>query len=60
MIIITDDCISCGMCLEECPLEAIQLKSTSGYAKAFIDKRVCVNCGTCLEAGCPGNAIVNV
>jgi ferredoxin len=60
MIIITDDCISCGMCLEECPIGAIQVKPSRGYSKAFIDKRICVNCGTCLDSGCPGNAIVRV
>ena len=55
---ITEDCISCGQCLEVCPNQAIKLKSTHGYAQAEIIPEKCTDCGTCLDFGCPGDAII--
>lgn len=55
---ITDDCMGCGGCLEVCPVEAIAIKSSHGYAQCFIDKRVCINCKACIETfECPAAAI---
>ena len=55
---ITDDCMSCGMCAEACPMEAIQPGERSrGYAQYVIDHDKCVNCGMCVEV-CPAEAIV--
>ena len=51
--IITDDCVSCGTCVEECPTDAI----SQGDTKYVIDADACVDCGAC-EAGCPTGAIV--
>lgn len=57
---INDTCMACGMCLEICPVNAISIKSSHGYAQCYIDKRVCINCGICLkEADCPAGAIEN-
>ena len=50
--IINDDCISCGACVSECPVEAI----SEGDEKFVIDADVCVNCGTCVD-NCPVEAI---
>ena len=49
---ITDDCISCGACAAECPVEAI----SEGDDKYVIDADACLECGTC-EAACPTGAI---
>jgi ferredoxin len=37
---ITDDCISCGACESECPVEAI----SEGDGKYEIDPDICVEC----------------
>jgi len=48
---ITDDCINCGACKEECPTSAI----TEGGDKYVIDADACVDCGAC-SAVCPVDA----
>jgi len=50
--IITDDCVSCGSCLPECPVEAIK----EGDDKYTISAELCTDCGTCAEV-CPVDAI---
>ena len=50
---ITDECVSCGTCAEECPSEAIQ----EGDDRYVIDQGKCNECGTCSEV-CPTEAIV--
>ena len=49
--IINDDCISCGACTGECPVECI----SEGNGKYEINADVCVSCGACAEA-CPVGA----
>ena len=49
---ITDDCISCGACAAECPVEAI----SEGDDKFVVDADTCVDCGAC-EDVCPQGAI---
>jgi ferredoxin len=51
---ITDDCIMCGTCKEECPVEAI----SEGDPKYVIDPGKCTDCGTCAEV-CPVEACVS-
>ena len=48
---ISDDCISCGACAAECPVEAICL----GDGKYEIDADKCIDCGTCADT-CPVGA----
>ncbi len=48
---ISDDCISCGTCKDECPVEAI----TEGDGKYEIDPKKCIGCGTCAGV-CPVEA----
>ncbi len=48
---ITDDCISCGACASECPVEAI----SEGDGKYVIDADKCIDCGACADA-CPVDA----
>ena len=46
--VIGDDCIACGTCQGECPVEAI--------SKYSIDPDLCTECGTCASV-CPSEAI---
>ena len=48
---ITDACISCGACVEECPVAAIK----EGDDKYVIDADACIECGAC-EGACPVGA----
>ncbi len=52
---ISDDCISCGTCAGECPVEAIH----EGENHYEIDADKCMSCGTCASA-CPTEAIKEV
>ena len=49
---ISDECISCGACQVECPVEAI----SEGADKYVIDPAKCTDCGAC-TAVCPVEAI---
>ena len=49
--IINDECISCGACEPECPVDAIK----EGDAKYVIDPELCIDCGACADV-CPVNA----
>lgn len=48
---ITDDCIACGACVEECPVSAI----SEGDGKYVIDADTCISCGACAGV-CPVSA----
>ncbi|MFI3288982.1 MAG: 4Fe-4S binding protein [Rikenellaceae bacterium] len=48
---ITDACIACGTCIDECPVEAI-----SAGDLYVIDASACIDCGACAGA-CPTSAI---
>ena len=50
---ITDACISCGSCADQCPAEAI----SQGDTQYVIDPDSCLSCGACAEQ-CPMGAIV--
>ena len=49
--VISDDCIACGTCIDECPSGAI-----SEGDKYSIDPEACTECGTCASV-CPNEAI---
>ncbi len=49
--IINNDCISCGACESECPVEAI----TEGDDIYVIDPDKCTDCGACADV-CPVDA----
>ncbi len=51
--VITDDCVACGTCAEECPAGAIE----EGEDKYVINQDLCTECGTCVEV-CPNDAII--
>ncbi|MBE6299291.1 MAG: 4Fe-4S binding protein [Bacteroidales bacterium] len=50
--VITEDCVACGTCAGECPVEAI-----SEGDIYVIDPDKCLSCGTCADA-CPTGAII--
>ncbi len=50
--VISDECISCGACMDECPVEAISEDDN----KYKIDPELCTDCGACVEV-CPVDAI---
>lgn len=49
--VINDDCIACGTCIDECPVDAI----TEGDIY-LIDSEACTDCGSCADV-CPTEAI---
>ena len=48
---ISDDCISCGACASECPVDCI----AEGDSKYVIDATTCIECGSCASV-CPVDA----
>lgn len=50
---ITDACLSCGACAENCPVSAI----SEGDNQYVIDADSCLSCGAC-ASDCPVGAIV--
>ncbi|MFO7891137.1 MAG: 4Fe-4S binding protein [bacterium] len=50
---ITEECIMCGACIDECPEEAI----SEGDEIFVIDAEKCTDCGSCVEV-CPTDAII--
>ncbi|HHU05466.1 MAG TPA: 4Fe-4S binding protein [Clostridiales bacterium] len=50
--VISSECVSCGACAENCPVNAI----SEGETQYIIDADVCVDCGAC-AASCPADAI---
>jgi ferredoxin len=49
---ISSECVSCGACAAQCPVEAID----KGAEQFEIDAEKCVDCGSCVET-CPMSAI---
>ena len=49
--VISDECIGCGACAADCPVEAI----AEGDGKYVIDAEKCLDCGAC-AGSCPVDA----
>ncbi len=45
-------CVGCGVCVDNCPAEAITLDN----GKAKIDESKCIDCANCVD-NCPSAAI---
>jgi NADH-quinone oxidoreductase subunit F len=50
---ITDDCIGCTICAQNCPADAIAMRP---YEKHEIDREKCIKCDTC-KVLCPSHAV---
>lgn len=58
-------CVKCGLCITECPDEAIvgknpyKVSTSLVYESVWIDPDRCTDCGTCvsMEYWCPAEAI---
>ncbi|MCL2049854.1 MAG: 4Fe-4S binding protein [Defluviitaleaceae bacterium] len=50
---ITDACVSCGACVDECPVSCI----SEGSPIYVINADACIDCGACAGT-CPAEAIV--
>ncbi len=53
---ITEDCVRCGACFDECPSGAI----SKGKTQYIIDPEKCTECGSCAMIYCPTGAIVSL
>ncbi|MCD6360754.1 MAG: 4Fe-4S binding protein, partial [Armatimonadetes bacterium] len=51
--VVTDDCIGCTICAQNCPVGAIEMRP---YEKHEIDVDKCIRCGTCMRV-CPVEAV---
>lgn len=49
--VISDECIECGACIPECPVDCI-----SEGTPYVIDAEECTDCGACADV-CPSDAI---
>jgi Pyruvate/2-oxoacid:ferredoxin oxidoreductase delta subunit len=63
VLIGTDHCKGCGLCIEACPTDSLQLSSQFnrlGYrAVEFLPDTGCTGCGVCFYA-CPEPAAITV
>ena len=50
--VITENCVACGTCISNCPVEAI-----SEGDIYVIDADTCISCGSCAGV-CPSEAII--
>ena len=48
---ISEECLACGVCTDDCPAEAI----SEGKDKFIIDAELCTDCGNCAEI-CPNES----
>jgi NADH:ubiquinone oxidoreductase subunit F (NADH-binding)/NADH:ubiquinone oxidoreductase subunit E/Pyruvate/2-oxoacid:ferredoxin oxidoreductase delta subunit len=51
---ITDDCIGCTLCAQDCPVDAIAFRP---HEKHEVDNELCIQCDGC-RLVCPENAVI--
>lgn len=52
MFTINSNCVSCGLCAANCPVDAI----AQGDEHYVINQDTCVQCGSC-QMNCPADAV---
>ena len=52
-VVAREECISCGACIERCPVDAI---TEAEDGTSVVDRAECIGCGVCV-IGCPSDAI---
>ncbi len=52
---ISEECLVCGVCMDECPADAI----SEGEDQFYIDPDECTDCGACQEV-CPNESVSEV
>ena len=57
-IINTDECVGCGVCVDECPTGILEI-SDDGVCTVTELEDACIGCGNCLE-NCPMGAITEI
>ena len=55
-VINTDECIGCGICVDACPQEVLEV---SGGVAEVANEDACIACGECVEE-CPMGAIPEI
>lgn len=52
--VISDACLACGACADQCPVGAIAMDDAKGI---YVINSECVDCGACVDT-CPVGAII--
>ncbi len=55
-VIEADECIGCGICVDKCPQEVLEV--VNGVVEA-VNEDACIACGDCVEE-CPMGAISEI
>ena len=55
-VIVSDECVSCGVCVDVCPCDVLELGDNSAEV---VNAENCIACGQCMEA-CPTGAITEI
>lgn len=54
-VIEADECIVCGVCVDDCPQGVLELQDVA----TVVDEDSCIGCGVCLDS-CPSGAITEI